>query len=111
VLIDGVLRMAGLSDLFAVTVSSEEAARGKPAPDVYELALGRLGVAGHEAVAIEDSGAGVRSARAAGMRVVAVPNARYPPSPADLAVADVVIERIGLLDAGALGVDRTAGAA
>jgi HAD superfamily hydrolase (TIGR01509 family) len=110
-LIDGVLRMAGLTELFAVTVSSEEAARGKPAPDVYALALGRLGVEGPEAVAIEDSGAGVRSARAAGMRVVAVPNAHYPPSPADLALADVVLELIGLLDADALGVDRTPGAA
>jgi HAD superfamily hydrolase (TIGR01509 family) len=110
-LIEGVLGMAGLADLFAVTVSSEEVGRGKPAPEVYLLALRRMGVEGRDAVAIEDTGAGMRSARAAGMRVVAVPNAHYPPSAADLAVADVVLDRIGLLDAEALGVDRAAGAA
>jgi HAD superfamily hydrolase (TIGR01509 family) len=110
-LIAGVLEMAGIAGLFEVTVSSEEVGRGKPAPDVYLLALRRMGVEGPSAVAIEDTGAGLRSARAAGMRVVAVPNALYPPDAADLAVADVVLERINLLDAAALGLDRRAGAA
>ena len=90
-LIDLVLDLAGLNALFATTVSSEEVARGKPAPDVYLEAAGRLGVEPAAAAAIEDSEAGIRSARAAGMRVVALPNPSYPPSDEALRLADVVV--------------------
>ena len=59
----------------AATVSSEEVGRGKPAPDVYLEAVRRLGAADPAAaVAVEDSENGIRSAHAAGMRVLAVPN-------------------------------------
>jgi HAD superfamily hydrolase (TIGR01509 family) len=90
-LIDLVLDLSGLAPLFAVTVSSEEVARGKPAPDVYLEAARRLGVAGEQCAAVEDSENGIRSAKAAGMRVVAVPNRRYPPAEDALEEADVVI--------------------
>jgi HAD superfamily hydrolase (TIGR01509 family) len=90
-LIDLVLDHSGLARLFAVTVSSEEVARGKPAPDVYLEAARRLGAAGERCAAVEDSENGIRSAKAAGMRVVAVPNRRYPPAEDALAGADVVI--------------------
>ena len=60
------------------TVSSEEVARGKPAPDVYLEALRRLGVDDARA-AIEDSENGIRSAHAAGLRVIAIPNPHFPP--------------------------------
>ncbi|HTI35629.1 MAG TPA: HAD family phosphatase [Miltoncostaea sp.] len=93
-LIAAVLRIAGLAGCFRATVSSQEVARGKPAPDVYLRALDLLGVAPAEAVAVEDSGAGIRAAAAAGMRVLAIPNAVYPPSDADLALADAVRPRI-----------------
>lgn len=93
-LIDAALGLAGLSERFAVTVSSEEVARGKPWPDVYLRALSGLGVGASEAVAIEDSGAGIRAAAAAGMRVVAIPNRLYPPAAEALALADVVLESI-----------------
>jgi HAD superfamily hydrolase (TIGR01509 family) len=93
-LIAAVLRIAGLAGCFWATVSSQEVARGKPAPDVYLRALDLLGVAPADAVAVEDSGAGIRAAAAAGMRVLAIPNAVYPPSDADLALADVVRPRI-----------------
>lgn len=97
-LIDAVLERACVADLFQATVSSEEVARGKPAPDVYLEAARRLGVDPAHCVAIEDSGNGIRSARAAGMRVIAIPNPRYPP-PADvLEDADVVLESVGELD-------------
>ena len=89
-LIDAVLELAGLSHFFAVTVSSEEVARGKPAPDVYAEAARRLGVEAERCVAIEDSHNGIRSAKAAGMRVVAIPNPSYPPDDEALAAADVV---------------------
>jgi len=91
VVIDEVLRLAGLEAEFAVTVSSEEVSRGKPAPDVYLAAIEALGVAAGSAVAIEDSANGLRSAAAAAMRVVAVPNREFPPAADALALADVVL--------------------
>jgi HAD superfamily hydrolase (TIGR01509 family) len=90
-LIETVLETAGIADLFAVTVSSEEVPRGKPAPDVYLEATRRLGVEPARAAAIEDSANGLRAAHAAGLRVVALPNAQYPPAPDALALADAVI--------------------
>ena len=89
--IDLVLERSGLDRLFEVSVSSEEVARGKPAPDVYAEAAGRLGVAATDCVAIEDSENGIRSAVAAGMRVVAVPNPDFPPARDAIAAADRAI--------------------
>lgn len=66
-------------DPFAVIAAGDEARRKKPAPDVFVLALERLGVGAHEAVAFEDSAAGIRSARDAGLPVVAT-RSRYTPS-------------------------------
>jgi len=97
-LIDAVLDLAGLREAFTVTVSSEEVARGKPSPDVYLRALEGLGVAPADAAAVEDSGAGIRAASAAGMRVVAIPNALYPPAADALALADVVLASIAELN-------------
>ena len=79
-LIDAVLRRLEVEALFAVTVSSEEVARGKPAPDVYLEAARRLDVAPGRCAAVEDSASGIRAAHAAGMRVLAYPNRHYPPS-------------------------------
>jgi HAD superfamily hydrolase (TIGR01509 family) len=90
-IIDLVLERSGLDSAFKVTVSSEEVARGKPAPDVYLEAARRLGVAPARCAAVEDSHAGILSAKAAGMRVLAIPNPRYPPDPDALAAADVVL--------------------
>jgi HAD superfamily hydrolase (TIGR01509 family) len=86
-----VLELAGLVDCFRATVSSEEVERGKPAPDVYLEAARRLGVAAGRCAAVEDSHAGIRSAKSAGMRVVALPNASYPPDEEALALADAVV--------------------
>lgn len=102
-LIDVVLRAAGLAAAFRVTVSSEEVARGKPAPDVYLLALERLGVPPAAAAAVEDSAAGIRAAAAAGMRVVAIPNPHYPPADEALALADIVLGTIAELVPEAIG--------
>ena len=89
--IDAALDALGVAARFAVTVSSEEVGRGKPAPDVYLEVARRLGVDPAAAVAIEDSGNGIRSARAAGMRVIAIPNPHYPPEDDALALADVTL--------------------
>jgi HAD superfamily hydrolase (TIGR01509 family) len=93
-IIDLVLEQSGLTGCFAATVSSEEVGRGKPAPDVYLEAARRLGVEPGSCVAIEDSSNGMRSATAAGLRVVAIPNHEFPPDPDALALADVVLESI-----------------
>jgi HAD superfamily hydrolase (TIGR01509 family) len=90
-LIDLALELLGAADDFVATVSSEEVPRGKPAPDVYLEAARRLDVSPTEAAAIEDSHNGIVSAKAAGMRVLAIPNRRFPPGEDALAQADVVL--------------------
>jgi HAD superfamily hydrolase (TIGR01509 family) len=87
--IDLVLDLSGLARYFRVTVSSEEVPRGKPAPDVYLEAARGLGVPPERCAAVEDSHNGIRSAKAAGMRVIAIPNQHYPPGEEALALADV----------------------
>jgi len=89
--VDAVLAGAGIAGCFAVVVSSEEVERGKPAPDVYLEAARRLGRDPTRCAAVEDSSNGLRAAHAAGMRVIAFPNAHYPPAPDALALADVVL--------------------
>jgi HAD superfamily hydrolase (TIGR01509 family) len=96
-IIDLVLEAGGLARWFATSVSSEEVGRGKPAPDVYLEAVRRLGVAPTEAAAIEDSSNGILAARAARMRVIAIPNPHYPPSPDAMNAADVVLEGLDQL--------------
>ena len=99
VLIDEVLARLNLTKYFEVTVSSEEVERGKPAPDVYLEAARRMKVDPPSAVAVEDSANGIRSARSAGMAVIAIPNTRFPPSADALGLADVVLGSIGELTA------------
>jgi HAD superfamily hydrolase (TIGR01509 family) len=96
-LIGIVLRTVGLASTFRATVSTEEMARGKPAPDVYLEAARRLGVEAARCAAVEDSANGLRAAAAAGMCVVAIPNPRYPPAEDALALADVTLPRIAAL--------------
>jgi HAD superfamily hydrolase (TIGR01509 family) len=93
-IIDTVLERTGWAELFAVTVSSEEVERGKPAPDVYLEAAARLGVEPRACVAVEDSNAGIGAAVAAGMGVVALPNREYSPDPGVLASVDVVLDSL-----------------
>jgi HAD superfamily hydrolase (TIGR01509 family) len=90
-IIDLVLALSGLEAAFRATVSSEEVPRGKPAPDVYLEAARRLGVAAERCAAVEDSHNGILSAKAARMRVLAVPNPHYPPGAEALAAADDVL--------------------
>lgn len=90
-LIERMLDASGLAASFSVAISTEEVSAGKPAPDVYLEVARRLGTAPGRMAAVEDSTNGLRAARAAGMRVVAVPTRTYPPDPAELARADAVI--------------------
>jgi HAD superfamily hydrolase (TIGR01509 family) len=93
-LIDTALVVSGLAPFFSATVSSEEVAHGKPAPDVYLEAARRLGVDPSRCCAVEDSHGGIRSAKSAGMRVVAIPNPTYPPDAETLALADVTVRSL-----------------
>jgi len=101
-LIDAALDLSGLDRFFRVTVSSEEVPRGKPAPDVYLEAARQLGVAPNGCAAVEDSHSGIRSAKSAGMRVIAIPNPSFPPDPEALELADLVLESISHLDVDAV---------
>jgi HAD superfamily hydrolase (TIGR01509 family) len=96
-IIDLVLELSGLDQFFEATVSSEEVQRGKPSPDVYLEAARRLGADPAGSAAVEDSRSGILSASAAGMRVVAIPNKRFPPDEEALAAADVIIPSINEL--------------
>jgi HAD superfamily hydrolase (TIGR01509 family) len=96
-IIDLVLELSGLDRFFRATVSSEEVPRGKPSPDVYIEAARRLGSDPKETAAIEDSRNGILSAKAAGMRVIAIPNRRFPPGEEALAEAEVVLGSISEL--------------
>ncbi len=97
-LIDLVLELSGLAPFFLATVSSEEVPRGKPAPDVYLEAARRLGVDAFRCAAVEDSENGIRSAKAAGMRAIAIPNHRYPPGEQSLALADITLVSVAELE-------------
>jgi HAD superfamily hydrolase (TIGR01509 family) len=89
-----VLEESGLDGVIRAWVSSEEVARGKPAPDVYLEAARRLGIDPGRCVAVEDSSNGLRAAHAAGMAVVAVPMRAFPPAPDALALAAVTVDGI-----------------
>jgi HAD superfamily hydrolase (TIGR01509 family) len=96
-IIDLALTAGGMAQWFRTSISSEEVGRGKPAPDVYLAAVAELGVAPEDAAAIEDSANGILAARAAGMRVVAIPNPDYPPGDDALGAADVVLDSLDAL--------------
>jgi len=93
-LIDLVLELAGLTEAFAVTVSSEEVERGKPDPDVYLEAATRLGVDPGDCAGVEDSASGIRAADAAGILVVAIPNRDFPPDQESLGLAAEVLDSL-----------------
>ena len=96
-----VLARAGLMGSFTAIVAAEDTPASKPAPDPYQRAVALLGdatglaIAPGECVAVEDSHWGLESARAAGLRTVAVAQS-YPA--AALVSADLVIDTIAELD-------------
>jgi HAD superfamily hydrolase (TIGR01509 family) len=94
--IDLVLRHAGLRDCFKAIASASDGVRGKPAPDLYLLAMAKLSQAARSidpasCIAIEDSHWGIEAARTAGLRCVAVTHT-YPA--AELTLAHLVVDRL-----------------
>jgi HAD superfamily hydrolase (TIGR01509 family) len=98
--VEGNLERIGLLDAFPVIATGDEVPRTKPDPAVYRLALSRLAVPPAAALAFEDSPNGIRAARAAGLRCIAVPNdvSRH----LDLSAADAVLESLTKVDLDAL---------
>ena len=80
------LSRADVARYFDVVVGGDQVTRGKPAPDIFEAAAARLGSDPARSVVLEDSGPGIRAARAAGMTAILVPDGREPvPEVRDLA--------------------------
>jgi HAD superfamily hydrolase (TIGR01509 family) len=100
--IDAVLASSGLDACFKVTVSGDEVAHGKPAPDVYLSAIDKLRADPRRSAAVEDSANGLRAAAAAGMAVIAVPNREFPPDADALGLADLEIESLEQLTPAAI---------
>jgi HAD superfamily hydrolase (TIGR01509 family) len=92
-LVDTALATAGIPDAFDAVVTSDDVMHAKPAPDIYLEACRRLGVAPADAVALEDSAAGIAAAKAAGMTCIAVP--QYAET--DVSAADEVIDSLEAL--------------
>jgi HAD superfamily hydrolase (TIGR01509 family) len=101
-LIEVVLAAPGLRGHFRSVLSTEQVARGKPAPDVYLAAAAQLGFDPGRCAAVEDSANGLRSAAAAGFEVIAVPHPRYPPDPAALQSARRVLTGLAELTPGVI---------
>ncbi len=102
VLIETVLEAAGLRPYFGVTMSTEQVPHGKPAPDIYLAVTAQMGCSPPDGAAVEDSSNGLRSAAAAGLRVIAVPRPQYPPDPDALAAASLVLPGLAELTTGAV---------
>jgi sugar-phosphatase len=85
------LKWVGLS-VPRVLITSEDVVRGKPDPEPYLVAAARLGLAADRCAVIEDSPAGIESARSAGMQTVAVTTTH---ARQDLAGADMIAAGLG----------------
>ena len=93
-----VLENSGLQRFFTAWASSDDVPRGKPAPDVYEKACGLIETDPACCVAVEDSRVGIRAARSAGLRVIAIPHPSFPLDAASLELVDLTVTSIGDLD-------------
>ena len=89
-LVDVALASAGLTDAFEAIVTSDDVEHAKPAPDIYLEVCRRLGVAPADALALEDSAAGIAAAKAAGLACIAVPQF----AEADVSAADRIIDSL-----------------
>lgn len=87
--VEGHLVRLGIRERFDAVVTGDEVNRPKPAPDLYHLALMRTGMRAEEALAFEDSPTGVRAARSARIRCVAVPGSVGDHN--NLGAADLVV--------------------
>lgn len=90
----GMLERTGFGGRMRAVVTHEDVRNPKPAPEGYLLAASMLGVEAARCVVVEDSPTGIRAAKSAGMRVIAVGHS-FPKE--ELGEADAFVERIALL--------------
>jgi len=90
--VEGHLQRLGLWDHFERSFCADDVARTKPFPDLYLLALGTLGVSADAALVFEDSPNGISAAKAAGIKVIAVPNPLT--KLLDLSAADRIVDSL-----------------
>ena len=93
-LIQTVTEERDMKGKFEVILSGDQFEKGKPAPDIYLTAAAQLGVAPENCLCFEDSGNGILAGKAAGMKVVAVPDRRFSPAAEVLANADIVLKSL-----------------
>jgi len=93
-LIDAALTGAGWHRYFEEVVSSDECAHGKPAPDVYQEIMRRMGLNPDATVVVEDSPAGILAGKAASMRVIAIPRGYTAPDDPAIGQADACLESL-----------------
>ncbi len=93
-LIDTVTSDSALRDRFQAILSGDEVKHGKPSPDIYLAAARSLGVEPEHCVCLEDSGNGIVAGKAAGMKVIAVPDDRFPPAAEKLGQADTILSSL-----------------
>jgi HAD superfamily hydrolase (TIGR01509 family) len=92
------LTLAGIRGRFDTILTRDDVAHGKPAPDLYLLAAGRLGAAPAHCVAVEDSSVGVTAAAAAGAITLMVPDLLQPDAATRGRCAAVLPDLHGVLD-------------
>jgi HAD superfamily hydrolase (TIGR01509 family) len=90
--VEAVLRALGVVDCFPWFLGAEDTARGKPFPDGYLLASTRLEITPADCLVLEDSTAGIRAARAAGMKVIGVRAGNFAKQPQE--EADLVVDTL-----------------
>lgn len=83
-----IIDLLKLHDYFEVVVTAGDVSKGKPDPEPYLLTAEKLGAKPQECLVIEDSENGVRSAKAAGMKCIAIPNSEHPDK---LKLADKIV--------------------
>lgn len=98
-LVELAMERTGMRSAFQFILTGEDVVCGKPDPEIYLRALSILGVAGNQAVGIEDSANGIRALRSAGMWVVAAPCPEFPLSADVQALAHVAVEGMDQIDA------------
>ncbi len=91
-ILDAIVKHQGVNRYFDCIISSDKVAHGKPAPDVYLYVASLLGIRTRECAVLEDAENGVKAAKAAGMKCIAVPNKHTAKQ--DFSMADEVISSL-----------------